>query len=70
MEIKWFVWQPVEAAPKDGSFILMWGPQWQSPQVMRWAQVKSRSVKAFVSEAGYVKAYLPTHWMPLADPPK
>lgn len=62
-------WQPIDTAPKDGTFILIWGTRWRSPQVQRWGKVKGLRHEAFVSEAGLPKGYLPTHWMPLPDPP-
>jgi hypothetical protein len=37
---------------------------------MRYGTPKFYSkAKEFVSEGGYPKSYLPTHWMPLPKPP-
>lgn len=29
-------WQPIESAPKDGSFIIGWHWDWQRPIILRW----------------------------------
>ena len=62
-------WQPIETAPRDGTWILLTGGSvgWD------WdGDSKPRVVAAQFSErnAGHYGEYEnPTHWMPLPEPP-
>lgn len=29
-------WQPIETAPKDGTIVLLWSPDWSVPTVAMW----------------------------------
>ncbi len=72
-------WQPIETAPKDGTFILaICSPEAWCPVIVRW---NNNVVNDFgtVLEEGWgdeFKTYhidglnMPTHWMPLPQPPK
>lgn len=58
-------WQPIETAPKDGSFII-YGPSiGVICEVENWLDTQ---FACFFSES-YGRIYNPTHWMPLPEPP-
>lgn len=56
-------WQPIETAPKDIGAIIGSNGQWVL--AMRWAT----NGMAWTSEY-HRSAVVPTHWMPLPEPPK
>ena len=56
-------WQPIETAPKDIGAIIGSNGQWVL--AMRWAT----NGMAWTSEY-HRSAIVPTHWMPLPNPPK
>ena len=65
-------WQPIETAPRDGTYILLgWfleGGGGGHPEVAFWHSTKQLWCSSRLLNAeGY---YSPTHWMPLPDPPK
>jgi hypothetical protein len=56
-------WQPIETAPKDRT-ILLWVP-YDAWQVCAWDELH----KEWVSTGGLSFDAVPTHWMPLPEPP-
>ncbi len=70
-------WQPIETAPKDGTPILLWAPEWKYVSRCGWWQSSINGS----DDAGWtdgtviswnyqeVSILLPTRWMPLPDPP-
>ena len=63
-------WQPIETAPKDGTRILLYGYECETQwNVCYWVTEE---------EQGYTGWYgwdwpayeVPSHWMPLPEPPK
>ena len=63
LEGKMIEWQPIETAPKDIGAIIGSNGQWVL--AMRWAT----NGMAWTSEY-HRSAVVPTHWMPLPNPPK
>ena len=68
-------WQPIETAPKDGTWVLVWGPleAWSSVKAA-WYAMNRRIGRAYWKMDGEWDDYeladnQPTHWMPLPDPP-
>jgi len=72
-------WQPIETAPRDGTWILLTGGSvdwdWDGdskPRVVA-AQFRERNADSWQFawfDAGYYGEYEnPTHWMPLPEPP-
>lgn len=62
-------WQPIETAPKDGTWVLTIGKNgagfWTIPQTVRWTGLWESPV-----HDARVEAYhQPTHWMPLPPAP-
>jgi hypothetical protein len=55
-------WQPIETAPKDGTWVLAHHHDWTLPEV---AQCSGYTGAWQTMEAGIA----PTHWMPLQQPP-
>ena len=63
-----FSWQPIETAPKDGTFILMMCKGAEIPAVVQWTESGWK-------ECGDADDYVPVwsdpeSWMPLPVPPK
>jgi hypothetical protein len=60
-------WSSIETAPNDGTPILVWWPYWNNtqPLVARFVQGQWRN--EFALEGG---STLPTHWLPLPEPPE
>lgn len=72
-------WQPIETAPKDGTKILgtsVNGADDEHPQIITWlSRHDGYDLGWYVAWDHtpcdkYGKHDLPTHWMPLPDPPK
>jgi len=72
-------WRPIATAPKDGTIILVW--RYGEIQMVKWAKNNcnewwskpdgthiSRFDKYDSGEP--MDEEIPTHWMPLPDPPK
>jgi hypothetical protein len=70
-------WQPIETAPKDGTWVLLgggvWGDDWadDAPRVMSARYEKNVGWLVCAAEAGYsLFPYVaPTHWQPLPAGP-
>lgn len=70
-------WQPIETAPKDGSYVLVYPPTWSGvASCAKWSNDEyakkpmpywSRTDAIGVSDS---RRNPPTHWMPLPAPPK
>jgi len=66
-------WQPIETAPKDGTWILVhheWGidfARWRPSD--RW-QAEGWETELYDRYGEPAEEIDPTHWMPLPDPPK
>ena len=70
-------WQPIETAPKDGTDILICDMTAQTPRcdLVHWNQGWIGCSSTTLEYIGtYLSAsvgfYMPTHWMPLPEPPK
>ncbi len=75
------IWQPIETAPKDGTWILLcggrieygWCQEDEKPSavVAQYAGLSKNPVWQFAwYDSGYYGKYIePTHWMPLPKPP-
>jgi hypothetical protein len=70
-------WQPIETAPKDGTWILVTGGDigynWDGDTIpaVTTAQWHYKSWQMAWFDSGCLGEYdNPTHWMPLPQPPK
>lgn len=69
-------WQPIETAPKDGTWVFVGHALWQFPIIARWDMNHRVHVECWSDidslPIGYSAEYghEPTHWMPLPEPPK
>ena len=66
-------WQPIDAAPKDGTNILAWRDGWSQPCFLNW-RTNTRTHTAFWNDRDEEDAYWleqepPTHWLPMPSPP-
>ncbi|CAB4188119.1 Domain of unknown function DUF551 [uncultured Caudovirales phage] len=67
-----FEWQPIETAPKDGTWILgYWRDQriTEYPRVIFANDCSQHDVWYTADNRDFGPVY-PTHWMPLPEPPK
>jgi len=74
-------WQPIETAPKDGTWIIVFGgitgddEEDRSFAVAQWSNLLNggttdpRWMFAWYDGGYYGQYYDPTHWMPLPPPP-
>lgn len=68
-------WQEISSAPKDGTWILGWDPEWPDDiQQILWSEteyVRSELVKRgnFAWRDCCGSEYSPSHWMPAPTPP-
>jgi hypothetical protein len=67
-------WQPIETAPKDGTWVLAHRADWTLPENVQWHQGVNRGYwqtmdNGWVS-ASQQKTCGPTHWMPLPPAPR
>jgi hypothetical protein len=72
-------WQPIETAPKDGTYVLVYPATWggMSCSVAQWAEDKyAKTPRPFwtrLDDLGKVtisRQKPPTHWQPLPQPPE
>lgn len=72
-------WRTIATAPEDGTSILVYPPTWPSKKaaIAEWDKdeyaKKPRPFWRRDDDLGQVtrsRACLPTHWMPLPEPPK
>lgn len=73
-----YEWQPIETAPKDGTYILLWVNEFEH-QIGHWQQMKTKNAKRtgwrLTSGAGQPEFQLlesewpALRWMPLPPPP-
>ena len=65
-------WQPIETAPKDGTWILGWRKRKAlEDQIETWQYTADTSSHWFWANSADTNDYdeEPTHWMPLPKPP-
>lgn len=59
-------WRPIETAPKDGTYVLLWYPYWSSrPMVANWERDGSHWRSEHILSWYQDDDPGPTHWMPL-----
>lgn len=58
-------WQKIASAPKDGTDVLIWGPQGK-PTIAHWWDGNFQNVSGWWYNA---RVFYPTHWMPLPSSP-
>lgn len=74
-------WQPIESAPKDGTFILVVGISYNDPSrghyfdVVCWREEENEFCSETdgsyrTEDSGWETRCFLTHWMPLPEPPK
>ena len=60
-------WQPIETAPKDGTFVLVALYEWNDPERGFVYEVAKWDGEDWMSEAYPI--YPPKHWCPITPPP-
>jgi hypothetical protein len=65
-----FQWQPIEAAPRDGTHILCYNPRYGMILNGVWSGEAQNCFEMKDERLEYIKDFYPTHWMPLPEPPK
>ena len=62
-------WQPISTAPKDGTYVLLWGRSAGTPcEVGQWGT--HMLVPRWIDSSECTLWYAPTHWMPCPEPPE
>jgi len=65
-------WQPIETAPKDGSWFLAFNPNsnmcWAPYEFASWTT--DWSGRSYYCQEDTSEETEATHWMPLPEPPK
>lgn len=61
-------WQPIETAPKDGHWILIWYPS-SLPRMVAWMSHPSIG-HGWYEGKKFIAPEVPTHWRPLPVPPE
>lgn len=61
-------WQPIETAPKDGTFVLLFGPHHRAGQDRQLTACWDGQTWESADD-GYGIYLKPTHWMPLPEAP-
>ncbi len=62
------VWHPIETAPKDGRYILLWGTDGEPFRMTIGSWLWGEKWMPMESDRFYVTQ--PSHWMALPEPPK
>lgn len=57
-------WQPIETAPKDGTYVLLWAAQESECPMVGYFGVRRWELAHNDTEP-----FTPSHWMPLPEPP-
>ena len=61
-------WQPIQTAPKDGTWALLWNGR--RLHIASYDRVESAWVSSFKTVTRRLAVLPePTHWMPLPEPP-
>jgi len=67
-------WQPIETAPKDGSWVLLYlRHPWSEIEKAFWYNAWQNWQTTIPEEGGEfcgIGAAVPTHWMELPEPPE
>ena len=61
-------WQPIETAPKDGTWVFLYVPG-HGPTRAKWSRLVS-GVYGWTSHQSGNYISRATHWMPLPEPPE
>lgn len=59
-------WRPIASAPKDGTRVLLYRPNWAEHTVVAWYHALGSE---WAAVNGFDVAGEPTHWMPLPPAP-
>ena len=64
-------WQPIETAPRDGTFVLVCGPDGVDKAQFRDWSFEPAWTRDYTAsyENDLADVTAPTHWMPLPPPP-
>lgn len=67
-------WQPIETAPRDGTFVDLWVKEWEYTNdtftTLRLCDCSWEQEQGWVNDAGDpLRFCFPTHWMPMPEPP-
>ena len=61
-------WQPIETAPKDGTWVLGWAQSDSAPYRISWGRNHDGRLAWSTTFCSFASGYL-THWRPLPAPP-
>jgi hypothetical protein len=61
-------WQDISTAPKDGTRVLLWTAEWETPQAGAMYGMKWACCSDVADRGGWL--HPPTDWQPLPSPPE
>ena len=62
-------WQPIETAPKDGRWLIVFAEGATVPEVAKWGKIKGETGWCDPDIDEFQPVWNVTHWMPLPAPP-
>lgn len=66
-------WKTIDSAPKDGALVLIGNPEWDvvwQASFREMGTAGSYKWQGWTRFNSYDLGLIPTHWMPLPEPPK
>jgi hypothetical protein len=63
-------WLPIESAPKDGTWVIVYGEKYKQPIIAKWNKRISWWAGAVLMGGGFQHMREASHWMPLPPPPE
>jgi hypothetical protein len=63
-------WRPISEAPVDNSLIIAYDPRDRCPKIVYYDFAEESPGWRLMGSCAALLSFIPTHWMPLPEPPK